>query len=79
MAEPRQLEKLTRDDVAKHNKAGDLVRASLFSWLPIQIDPNFTSPHFSGSSLIVRFTTLLGSRTFTPEALPFSLMTTSVR
>jgi len=26
MAEPRQLQKLTRDDVTKHNKDGDLVR-----------------------------------------------------
>jgi hypothetical protein len=29
MAEPRQLQKLTRDDVTKHNKDGDLVRISL--------------------------------------------------
>jgi hypothetical protein len=31
MAEPRQLQKLTRDDVTKHNKDGDLVRITLFS------------------------------------------------
>lgn len=30
MAEQRQLQKLTRDDVAKHNKNDDLVRISLF-------------------------------------------------
>jgi hypothetical protein len=31
MAEPRQLQKLTRDDVTKHNRDGDLVRISPFS------------------------------------------------
>ena len=37
MAEPRQLQKLTRDDVTKHNKDGDLVRIQL----PFKIAPNF--------------------------------------
>lgn len=43
MAEPRQLQKLTRDDVTKHNKDGDLVRISLFS-CHSKIVPNFTPP-----------------------------------
>ena len=43
MVEPRQLQKLTRDDVTKHNKDGDLVRISLFQF-PFRFVPNFTLP-----------------------------------
>ena len=47
MAETRQLQKLTRDEVTKHNKGGDLVRISLLA--NIHIVPNFTPPPpFSG-------------------------------
>jgi hypothetical protein len=40
MPEPRQLQKLTRDDVTKHNKDGDLVR--IISLFQLSFNPNFT-------------------------------------
>jgi len=40
MAEPRQLQKLTRDDVTKHNKDSDLVRIQF----AIQNCPEFHTP-----------------------------------
>ena len=43
MAEQRQLQKLTRDDVTKHNKDSDLVRNLPLSF-PFQIVTNFTPP-----------------------------------
>ena len=49
MTSQRQLQKLTRDDVAKHNKADDLVRNFPLSVAIIQIVPNFTHTRTVGN------------------------------